>query len=218
MPITAAYPEPTYTYPGADSAAATPYQDHLTGTKQNPVYVMPTKEEAFGGGAQLGQDIMSGMFEIAGIGDLFKDPTQFGLFKVFKGLMGLNIGDTGATRGGDGASLPGFMGGDGGGLSSILSMVPQAFGELNTGGRTNAPGQFMPALPSSGGGSGVLEGLAAVTSGQKGALGPGNQGPVDMSVAINGGNFGYSRTEVAGQVQNQQLRNVRAPLRSMPHR
>ncbi|WP_226863733.1 phage tail protein [Mycolicibacterium baixiangningiae] len=203
------------------SSAADISQNHLSGTKDQPLYVMPAKEGAFGGAQQLGQDLASGMFEILGIGDIFKDPTQFGLFKIAKAVMGLdvNAGAGGGSEGGGGL-FPGG-GGGGGGLTSLLSNIPQAFGALNTAGEANAPTPFMPMMPEASGGGAVLPGNMMASpfspTGANSAAGPGNQPVIDQSVHISGTNqFGYSQTAVQDQIRDQHLSQARVPLMTLP--
>ncbi|BCI54937.1 hypothetical protein NIIDNTM18_42150 [Mycolicibacterium litorale] len=164
---------------------------------------------------QLGQDLMSGMFEIFGLGDLFKDPTQFGLFKLFKGVMGLSFSDSGSEGGG---LFPGGAGG--GGLSSLLSTIPQAFGALNTAEDHNAPAPFMPSMPEAGGGGVVLPGNMMASpfspTGANSAPGPGNSPVQDNRVDLRGAQFGYSQTQVQDQIRNTHLSQARVPLMTLP--
>lgn len=114
------------------------------GDRSNPMYVSSTDTS----GQQLGKDIVSGVMEIFGLGDLFKDPTQFGIFKIFKALMGVHPGgerDNGYDNGsGGGGDFFGTGGGNGGGdpLTSMLSsFVPNADG---SGGISDMFSQFVP--------------------------------------------------------------------------
>lgn len=167
------------------------------------------------GGEQLGKDILSGMGEVFGLGDLFKDPTEFGLFKMFKGVMGLKFADDGQTQGGDGASLFGSSGGGGGGpLGMLTGLLPQPFGGLNSGSPTDAPGQFMPAMPNSGGGGIVAPGgILADPNSPPGVAGPGNNGSYND---FRGANFGHSPQAVQQGVDSAHLRSVRQPIRNLP--
>jgi hypothetical protein len=133
-------------YGGPTGAADMPLQYHLdvgeggapaaptTGdSAENPTYVSEVKDS---GGKQLGKDIVSGMFEILGIGDIFKDPTQFGLFKIFKGIMGLKPGEgeggSSSDTSGDVANgILDFIPGQGGGGNIVdfaTSFIPKAEG------------------------------------------------------------------------------------------
>ncbi|BBY19026.1 phage tail protein [Mycolicibacterium litorale] len=166
----------------------------------------------------LGSDLVSGMFEVLGIGDIFKDPTQFGLFKIAKAVMGLDI-NTGAA-GGEGSGMFPGGGGGGGGLTSLLSNIPGAMGALNIAGSPDAPTPFMPSMPQAGGGGVVLPGNMMASpfspTGANSAAGPGNQPQIDQSVTINGARFGYSQTQVQDQIRNTHLSQARVPLRTLP--
>lgn len=150
------------------------------GTQQNPMYVDYGPNSSFGkssGAQQLGQDFVSGILQVFGFdGSLFKDPTSFGAFKGFKGLIGaLTGGGKGlpaSAYGGDGASQfnpQGGGGGDlvGGVLGQLLGVQPQPVGNLAVGGPGQAPGEFMPLMPGSQP-SGLLQSPFA------GTPGPGN--------------------------------------------
>jgi hypothetical protein len=168
-----------------------------------------------GPGEQLGKDIVTGMMDVFGFGDLFKDPTEFGLFKMFKGFMGGLNNMGGGTQGGDGASLfPTGGGGGGGPLGPLMSLIPQPFGNLNIGSPSDAPGQFMPQLGNGGGGGGIVApgNVIADPNSPPGAAGPGNGFVADF----RGANFGYSPTQVQDQVQSAHLQQVRQPLRGLP--
>lgn len=166
------------------------------------------------GGEQLGQDILSGMGQVFGLGDLFKDPTQFGLFKILKGVMGLKFADDGQTQGGDGASLFGGGGGGGGPLGVLTGLIQQPFGDLKSGSPTDAPGQFMPTMPNSGGGGIVAPGgILADPNSPPGVAGPGNNGSYND---FRGANFGHSPAAVQQGVDSAHLRSTRQPLRSLP--
>lgn len=184
-------------------------------TDLNTLLTEGNKAESKGdtGGGQLGQDILSGMGEVFGLGTLFKDPTQFGLFKIFKAAMGLKLkDDTGSTDSGGGL-FPQSGGGGGGPLGILSSLIPQPFGNLKSGSPGDAPGQFMPAMPNSGGGGIVAPGgILADPNSPPGAPGPGNGSYNDF----RGANFGYSQTGVKDQVNSAHLQQVRQPLRSLP--
>ncbi|MDP7729491.1 transglycosylase family protein [Mycobacterium sp. TY813] len=142
------------------------------GTQNSPMYVAPAGNS---GGQQLGQDIFSGFLEIFGIdGSLFKNPLDSGLFKGFKGLMsaltggGRGGGGAGlpasayASMGGDGAALPALGGGGdlfGGLASAVLGNVAQPYGPLGIGGPAQAPDEYEPLLPGSGGKTVLPSGL-----------------------------------------------------------
>ena len=82
----------------------------------NPMYTADT------GGKQLANDLVSGFVEIFGFGEFFKSPLDFGLFKIFKALMGVKVGEgTGTGEGGGG-------GGGSGLLDFATSLVPGAGG------------------------------------------------------------------------------------------
>lgn len=175
------------------------------GTPQSPYYVMPAQGSS--GGQQLGQDFVSGIMEIFGIdGSVFKNPMNTGLFKGFKGFMKFLTGGAGggksgaglpasafAPMGGDGASLPSLGGGaapaggavpSGGGdpLGGFLKgLLPKPFGNITKGGPVQAPDEFEPMLPGSGGKTGLPGNFTP--SGNKGGAG-GNQ--VDQSINFFG--------------------------------
>lgn len=169
------------------------------GTQQSPYYVMPAQGPS--GGQQLGQDFVSGIMEIFGIdGSVFKNPMDTGLFKGFKGFMKFLTGGAGGGKqglpasafGGDGASLPGLGGGPpaggavpgGGGdpLGGFLKgLLPKPFGAIKPGGPAQAPDEFEPMLPGSGGKTGLPSSFTP--SGAKTAVG-GNQ--IDQSIVFNG--------------------------------
>lgn len=208
-PATAAYPDTTTYMP--DNAVV----QHL-GTESNPVYVTPAKAERGGSPAeQFGQDFLSGAMEIFGMGDVFPDPTQFGLFKVLKGLMGIR------PAGGDGASLMGGGGGGGGGLMGMLqSVIPQPFGGLNVGSPGDAPGQFIPNMPDGDGGHGVvLPGNMMASpfspTGPGSIPGPGNQ-PIDNRIDLRGAQLGVNPQDMMQQIDYRQNARTRQPLRNLP--
>ncbi|OCB15075.1 hypothetical protein [Mycobacterium intracellulare] len=133
------------------------------GTQNSPMYVMPAQPS---GGQQLGQDFVSGIAEVFGFdGSLFKNPMDTGLFKGFKGLMSFLTGGGKGGRGqgmpasywqaqgGDGSAMPAMGGGDlFAGLGGMLTgIMPQPFGQIGKGGPAQAPDEFQPMLPGSGG-------------------------------------------------------------------
>ena len=185
----------------------------------NPMYIENAKDS---GGAQLGKDMVSGVMEIFGLGDLFKDPTQFGLFKIFKALMGVKVGgDQGQGRGQDqGGAFGGLLGGGGGGgggglLDSLMGIIPQPFGALNSGSPEDAPGEFIPGMGGGGGGAAasILGGLVPQPTTAAGKAG---QAHLDQSVHMEGARFGYSQTAVKDQIQGAQMQQARPRLRPLP--
>lgn len=172
------------------------------GTQQSPYYVMPAQGNS--GGQQLGQDFVSGIMEIFGIdGSVFKNPLDTGLFKGFKGLMSFLTKGSGGKQGlpasafgGDGASLPGLPtlgggapaggavpGGGGDPLGGFLKgLLPKPFGDITKGGPAQAPDEFEPMLPGSGGKTGLPGSFTP--SGNKGGGPGGNQ--VDQSINFFG--------------------------------
>jgi phage-related protein len=152
------------------------------GTQNTPMYVTPAGPS----GQQLGQDIFSGFLEIFGIGSLFKNPLEGGLFKGFKGLMSAL---TGGGKGGSGGGLPasayasgadaGIPSGGGGdilsGLGNMLpGIVPQPYGPV-----TPAPDENGPPVPGG-------PGPGAAPSGYSIAKTPAAQGNVDQSINFYG--------------------------------
>ncbi|WP_304442336.1 transglycosylase family protein, partial [Mycobacterium sp. E1747] len=176
---------PTVASPGGISPDGT----YPLGTQNSPFYVMPAQSS---GAEQLGQDFVSGIAEVFGFdGSLFKNPLDSGLFKGFKGLMSFL---TGGGKGGQGQGMPasywqggGAMPAMGGGdifsgLGGMLtSIIPQPFGQIRPGGPAQAPDEFQPMLPGSGGNA-TLPGNFT-PSGMKTAAG-GNQ--IDNSINFYG--------------------------------
>jgi phage-related protein len=105
----------------------TPVDSHVIPLNPNVPPGQQGSKDAKGYGKQLGTDIVSGMMEIFGIGDIFPDPTQFGLFKIFKSVMGLKPGTsrTGAPNGGPTNADSGSGGGDPF-IDLLTSLVPGA--------------------------------------------------------------------------------------------
>jgi hypothetical protein len=175
------------------------------------------KSGSSSGGEQLGQDFMSGLLEIFGLGDIFPDPTQFGLAKIFKGLMGLKSKD-GGGQGSDGSLFSG--GGGGGGLVDTLTgFIPKPFGDLNIGSPKDAPGQFMPAPGQGGGGGGgvVLPNPFASANDPSRVAGPGNYTPQPgVTIDMSGSSYGYSPGQVTDSVLHGATVATRQPLRSLP--
>jgi hypothetical protein len=196
---------------GAPAVPVDPTAHMPGGSEQDPMYVaLPDKQvsQMSSPAQQLGQDLLGGILQEFGMdGSVFKDPTQFGLFKLFKGVMGLKV------KGGDGASSA-APGGGGGGASGLLGgllngIVPNAMGPLKSGSPADAPGEFMPLMPGSGGGGIDFPSIAA--NGQPGTAGPGNTN--NNQIVFNGpvGNPAQAM-DVAHQANvprmRQGLRNV----------
>ena len=130
---------------GADS--------HIIPLSQNipPGQMASASKNAKGMGEQLGQDIVSGMMEVFGFGDIFKDPTEFGIFKIFKSLMGVKIGGQGQANGGPTNATDGSGGGQNPMLGILEQFIP-GMGGGNTGvlSALSAPGQLgAPPGPTS---------------------------------------------------------------------
>jgi Transglycosylase-like domain len=182
---------------GTPTAGGAYTYDGPGGSADDPMYT--TSKDT--GGEQLGKDIVSGIMEIFGFGDLFKDPTQFGLFKIFKALMGVRpAGGEQGTGGfgtiGEGAGGGGFMdfltglipGGPGGGTvaEDLSAMIPGAGG--GTAGITEFASQFVP------GGGNVVN---------------------DNSFNLTMGNVGES-APVMEAIDNYYLNSQRSPVRNLP--
>ncbi len=183
-----AYPSammPTIAAPGGISPDGT----YPLGTQNSPFYV---KSAQSSGAEQLGQDFVSGIAEVFGFdGTLFKNPLDSGLFKGFKGLMSfLTGGGKGRgqgmpasywqAQGGDGAAMPAMGGGDlFAGLGGMLQgVMPQPFGQITKGGPAQAPDEFQPMLPGSGGNATLPSNFTP--SGNKTVGGP----QIDQSINI----------------------------------
>jgi hypothetical protein len=200
--------------PGATAFAPTdpsaiPHMPAMPGgSAGDPMYVaLPDAQvQQMSPGQQLGQDIFGGIAQIFGFdGSVFKDPTQFGLFKLFKGAMGLKPKD-GAAAGSDG-SVSG--GGGGNGLFDVLAgFVPKPMDPLKSGSPADAPTEFMPAMPSAGGNNVNIPALAA--SGQTGAPGPGNV--VDQSITVNTTGTAQQGFDAAHQANVPRMRQGLRPL------
>lgn len=191
-----AVPDPNSMYPSAAGMPTIASPQGVSpsgvplGTQQSPMYVMPAQG---GSGQQLGQDMVSGVMEMFGFdGSLFKNPMDTGLFKGFKGLMGFLTG--GAGRGQQGAPASAFQGGGmpamgGGGdmLSGLGSMltgsIPQPFGQVTRGGPMQAPDEYQPMLPGSGGNTGMPSNFLAPARGET-PTGGGHK--IDQSINFNG--------------------------------
>ncbi|MGY4650583.1 hypothetical protein ACVWWN_004379 [Mycobacterium sp. URHB0021] len=186
--------------------------------RNSPMYVESAKDS---GGAQLGKDIVSGFMDILGFGDLFKDPTQFGLFKIFKGLMGVKVGDQTQGQGQDqGGGLGGLLGGSGSGggglLDSLMGIIPQPFGALNSGSPEDAPGEFIPGISDGGHGAAASTILGGLVPQPKTEAGKSAQRIYDQSVHLEGSHFGYSQTAVKDGIQEGHLQAARPRLRPLP--
>lgn len=165
------------------------------GTQQSPMYVQNAQGPS---GSQLGQDFVSGIGEMFGLdGSLFKNPMDTGLFKGFKGAMGFFTGLLGGGKGGQPGAA--FGGGDGGGgmpamggggdmLSGLGGMLtgimPQPFGQTTRGGPMQAPGEFQPMLPGSGGNTGMPSNFLAPGQGERAT--PGQQIDQSTTYVLNG--------------------------------
>jgi uncharacterized membrane protein YfbV (UPF0208 family) len=177
------------------------------GTQDDPMYVQlpaDAMQKDSTGGGQLGQDLLGGILQEFGMdGSVFKDPTQFGLFKLFKGVMGLKPKD------GGGAGSDGSISGGGGGMSGLLSLIPgishQPFGPLQSGSPGSAPGEFMPLMPGSSGGVNFPQ----IAAGAPGAAGPGN---VDNSINISGVENPGPAFDAANQANVPRMRQQLRPL------
>lgn len=149
--------------------------------------------------------------EIFGLGDLFKDPTQFGIFKIFEQLMkipGRMFGN--ATVGGQ-PLLGGGGGGDG--LSSFITNLIEPYGELGVGSPENAPGEFIPGLSTGGGGS-VTDFMTGLIPGAPEQ--PGAPAPVDNSINVNIGHAGAETYAVIDQIYGAQAEFARPAFRHTP--
>lgn len=168
------------------------------------------KDSAKSTGEQLGKDIVTGVMEVFGLGELFEDPTQFALFKLFEGIMKIPGKMFGGQNGqGSGGSGTGPFG-------MLTNLLNQPFGALNSGSPENAPGEFIPALGSGGGAPG-MGGLVTDLTDMIPA-GPGQQGQQcnggNLTVAI--GQTGANADEVIDQVQGAQAMWARPGYRNMP--
>jgi hypothetical protein len=181
-----ALPDPNAMYPSAAGMPTIASPQGVSpsgvplGTQQSPMYVQNAQGPS---GQQLGQDFISGIGEMFGLdGSLFKNPMDTGLFKGFKGAMGFFTGLMGggkgggqglpasawAAQGGDGAALPAMGGGDMlSGLGGMLQgIMPQPFGQTARGGPMQAPSEFQPMLPGSGGNTGMPSNFLAPGQGE----------------------------------------------------
>jgi hypothetical protein len=191
--------------------------------RNSPMYVQSAKDT---GGEQLGKDLVSGVMDIFGFGDLFKDPTQFGLFKIFKALMGVKVGDQAQGQGqGEGGGLTDFMsslvpgagggGGGGGLLDFITGLVPKPYGELKSGSPEDAPGEFIPGVSEGGGGGSLTDFITGLIPST-----PDKQGSTDdhsFNVDLRNAQFN-AKSPVMEEVDNYYLQHSRTNLNSMPRK
>ena len=117
------------------------------------------KEAASGKGEELGKDFIAGLFEAFGFdGSVFKDPSTFGIVKLgsalfnYFGKIGKAIanpqgqgGDNTNGQGGGGNAAGDLFGGGGGGgpgdlVNSLISLVPQPFGQPQSADNNNGNG------------------------------------------------------------------------------
>ena len=146
---------------GPGGTAGTPTDSHVIALNPNiPPGQQKTSDAAKGMGEQLGKDIVSGMLEIFGFGDIFKDPTEFGIFKLFKSFMGIkpanktggpaNSGSTNADTGtGTGNPLIDTLaqfipGGTGNSIAADIAAWQPGGGNTANLSNFSAPGQFGP--------------------------------------------------------------------------
>lgn len=155
-----------------------------------------------GMGASFGQDLMGGIAEFFGFdGSLFKNPADFGLMKFLGAASKIKYN----PKGGDGASLPQMGdGGGGGGLSGLLSFVPQAFGALNT------ATPFQPEMPTDNNVSPFGQ------TGPAGAAGPGNVTNVDAGVTVINPIGSDHLQETFETADRAKYPNVRQQTRHLP--
>ncbi len=193
------------------SGQGSPYSyDGPGGDRNNPMYTQNAKDT---GGEQLGKDIVSGVMEIFGFGDLWKSPLDFGLFKGFKGLMSALFGDKGKGQSQSGTDdFTSLVPGSGGGglIDDLMGLIPKPYGPLNPGSPTDAPLEFIPGVSPGGGSTPDLIGLVPP--------GPGGQpGTVDASTNLNIVNPQYGRQDpVMAEVDEFLFRDSRTGLRNVP--
>lgn len=155
----------------------------------------------------LGSSFLGGIGQIFGLdGSLFQDPSQFGLFKIFKAAMGLKFDPSKAAPGAGqgtnyGAGLP-SSGGGGGGLGGLLSNIPKAFGALQVGSPQAGPGGYMPGMPGGAGNGSLLDAVQFSPTGQPGSPGPGNNpvGYQNAGIDLRGASFGDSQGQLSNQI------------------
>jgi Transglycosylase-like domain len=136
-----------------------------TGTPSGPIQLNPNippgqqgaKDKGKDYGKDLGQNIISGMMEVFGLGDIFPDPTQFGLFKIFKSLLQIKPGGaTGTSNGGSTNATTGSGSGGNPFLDLLGSLIPGGPGSGGLGALSawTPP----PGSPASGTGTGPAPG------------------------------------------------------------
>jgi hypothetical protein len=162
-------------------------------------------ESPDGEGGFSGKDFMGGIAEFFGFdGTLFKNPAEFGLFKFLGAFSKLKP----KGEGGEGGGAAG--GGGGGIMDTLAGIAPAVFGPLNQGSPQNAPGQFMPTMPSS---DSSVSPLGQV--GPPGTAGPGNQ-PIDNSININNPVGQDHLKGMFQQAESEKYPRMRQPLRALP--
>ena len=155
----------------------------------------------------FGRNIAGGLMEGLGFdGSIFKDPTQFGLFKLLGGLSKVKVGGGAATGGGS----------DGGGglAGSLLSNIPQAFGAINVGSPQDAAVPFVPAGADAGGAA-LIPG-SQFTGSQPQPAQTTNNYTVDNSMNLEGAQFGTSDLSSSVAPQQAAQGRTRVALRSVP--
>jgi hypothetical protein len=177
------------------------------GQQNNPMYVRSSDTS----GEQLGKDIVSGIGEIFGLGTLFKDPTQFGLFKIFKSIMGLGsgMGDTGALNGSGNGGNP---------LQNMINMLgglsQQPYGTTGSGSPTGAPTEFIPGMDAASGGGSLTDFLGGFISSAEDANKNKN---VDASTHLTLGSTKADAKDVKQMWDSEHLPQVRtATLHGTP--
>lgn len=180
---------------------------------------------------QLGQQMGGDIWDML-LPEGFKNPTQFGGWKLFTGLLsgltGINGKGKGSGQGmpasywagGDGASQDDPSGGGGGGgglfgnlLGGILGIKPQPVDNLKAGSPGDAPGQFMPAMPTA-----TDTAVSPFGStGAGGTAGPGNNGQViDNKIVINNPVGQDHLTNMVNTATQAQVPRVRQGVRPLP--
>jgi len=172
------------------------------GDRGNPMYIESAKGPS---GEQLGKDIVGGVMEIFGLGDLFKDPTQFGIFKIFKSLMGIKAGESnGGSTNADGGTGDWFGTGSQGSGSPLIDAMNMLV--------PGAPGSITDELiAGQGGGTGGLTGLGSLTDDITNNLVPAG-GPTNITNNRNITVEGNADRPTVNALQN----NVISDLRNTP--
>ncbi|GLE59532.1 hypothetical protein NJBCHELONAE_48450 [Mycobacteroides chelonae] len=163
---------------------------------------------------QFGKDLGSGLLEMFGFdGSLFKDPTQFGLFKLLGSFSKLKFNPEAIGSGGvPGAAGPAGSGGGGGDvLGGLLSSMPTPFGKLNIGSQADAPVPFIQ-MPDGSGSSAMLPGSQFVPGAANTAPGGGGGNTYinDQSVDMRGAQMGANKADVDNVIRDRQLSQQRA--------